>query len=176
MQWPGKDFLKLLIEWEIMIAEYQVASGDRVSEPVRVAMMMDHAPELVKTTLCQAPLDQRSTANALKNWIGGARNALPRIFEGQVPVQVSAACDHGGKGMGRNGEGNGKGKNKDEGKSKENPRPGPIQFQYKSSHCSTWSNIRLECRQRLVQQAKRGTDAKRTNPRPKRHMRSSQRG
>ena len=43
--------MKSLIEWEIMIAEYEVASGDRISEPVRVATIIDHAPELVKTTL-----------------------------------------------------------------------------------------------------------------------------
>ena len=41
----GKDFPTSLIEWEIKIAAYEVASGDKISEAVRVATIMDHAPE-----------------------------------------------------------------------------------------------------------------------------------
>ena len=39
----GKDFLTSMIEWEIKVAAYEVASGDRISEAVRVATNMDHA-------------------------------------------------------------------------------------------------------------------------------------
>ena len=41
----GKDFLTSLIEWEIKIAAYEVASGDKISDAVRVATIMNHAPD-----------------------------------------------------------------------------------------------------------------------------------
>ena len=39
----GKEFLTSLIEWEIKVAAYEVASADKISEAVRVATIMDHA-------------------------------------------------------------------------------------------------------------------------------------
>ena len=47
----GKDFLTSLIEWEIKGLAYEVASGDSISEAVRVATIMDHAPDAVKSML-----------------------------------------------------------------------------------------------------------------------------
>ena len=41
----GKDLLTSLTEWKIKSAAHEVASGDRISEPERVATIMDHAPE-----------------------------------------------------------------------------------------------------------------------------------
>ena len=46
----GKDFLTSLIEWEIKAAAYEVASGDRISDAVRVATIKDHAPDAVKSS------------------------------------------------------------------------------------------------------------------------------
>ena len=43
----GKDFLTC----EIKVAAYEVASGDRISEAVRVATIMDHPPDAVKSML-----------------------------------------------------------------------------------------------------------------------------
>ena len=40
--------LTSLIDWEIKIAAYEVASGDRISESVLAATTMDHALEPVK--------------------------------------------------------------------------------------------------------------------------------
>ena len=51
----GKDFLTSLIEWEIKVAAYEVASGDRISEAVRVATIMDHATDAVKAMLRSSP-------------------------------------------------------------------------------------------------------------------------
>ena len=34
---PGKDLLTSVIEWEVKIAAYDVASGDKISDVVRVA-------------------------------------------------------------------------------------------------------------------------------------------
>ena len=44
----GKDFRTSFVEWEIKVAAYEVASGDRISEAVRAATIMDHAPDAVK--------------------------------------------------------------------------------------------------------------------------------
>ena len=65
----GMDFLTSLIEWEIKVAAYEVASGDRISEEVKVATIMDHAPRTVKLMLRLSPLEQRRSVNALKLWI-----------------------------------------------------------------------------------------------------------
>ena len=45
---------------------YIVASGDKISDAVRVVTIMNHAPEPMKGTLCQSPLDQRRSVDALK--------------------------------------------------------------------------------------------------------------
>ena len=47
----NKDFLTSLIEWQIKIGAYEVASGDKISDTVRVATIMNHAPEPMKGTL-----------------------------------------------------------------------------------------------------------------------------
>ena len=62
----GKDFLTSLIEWEINVAAYEVASGDKISEAVRVATIMDHAPDAVKSMLRSSALEQRRDVDALK--------------------------------------------------------------------------------------------------------------
>ena len=87
----GKDFLTSLIEWEIEVAAYEGASGDKISEAVRVATIVDHAPDAVKSILRQSPLEQRHNVDALKLWIRES------IFQGSVPAQVGAVND-GGKG------------------------------------------------------------------------------
>ena len=65
----GKDFLTTLIEWEIKVAAYEVASGDRISDAVRVATTVDHAPDALKSMLRSSPLEQRRSVDALKLWI-----------------------------------------------------------------------------------------------------------
>ena len=42
--YAGKDFLTSLIEWEIKIVAYKVASGDNISDAVRVATIMGPLP------------------------------------------------------------------------------------------------------------------------------------
>ena len=77
----GKDFLTSLIEWEIKVAAYEVASGDRISEAVRAATIMDHAPDAVKSMLRLSPLEQRRSVDALKLTRGKLCHAwtLPRV-------------------------------------------------------------------------------------------------
>ena len=113
----GKDFLTSLMEREIKIAAYGGASGNKISEAIRVATIKDHASEHKKLTHFQSPLDQRRTADALTLWIRGASHVLPGLFRGPVPVQVNAVGD-GGKGRnGHDKHSKGKGKGKDKNKS-----------------------------------------------------------
>ena len=93
----GKDFLTSLIEWEIKVAAFEVASGDRISEAVRVATIMDHAPDAVKSMLRFSPLEQRCGIDALKLWIRESSCATPGRFQGSMPMQVGAVSE-GGKG------------------------------------------------------------------------------
>ena len=91
----GKDFLLSLIEWDIKVAAYEVASGDKISEAVRVATIMDHAPDAVKSMLRLSPLEQRRSVDASKLWIRESRYATPGLFQGSMPVQVGAVSDCG---------------------------------------------------------------------------------
>ena len=164
----GKDFLTSLIEWEIKVASYEVASGDRISEAVRVVTIMDHAPDAVKSMLRLSPLEQRRSVDALKLWTRESRCATPGLFQGSMPMQVGAVSD-GGKGKkgkskstGDKGKDRGKGKEKnkhkgnDGDKSKErddwNNGQRQSKFQGYCSHCSKWSHKRADCRTRLAQQ------------------------
>ena len=116
----GKDFLTSLIEREIKVAAYEVASGDKISGAVRVATIMDHAPDAVKSMLHLSPVEQRRNVDALKLWIQESRCATLGLFQGSVPMQVGAVNDGGKDKKGKNkmtGE-KGKGKGKSEDKSK----------------------------------------------------------
>ena len=156
----GKDILTSLIEWEIKAAAYEVASGDKISEAVRVAMIMDHAPDAVKSMLRLSPQEQRRNVDALKLWIRESSYATPGLFQGAVPMQVSSVND-GGKGKkGKNkmtddiGKDKGKGKDKSKHKSSDSSKSKErqVQFQGYCSHCSKWGHKRADCRTRLAQQ------------------------
>ena len=170
----GKDFLTSLIEWEIKVAAYEVASGDRFSEAVRVATIMDHALDAVKSMLRLSPLEQRRSVDALKVWIRESSYASPGLFQGSIPMQAGAVSD-GGKGKkgkskstGEKGTGKGKGKGKCKDKNKHKGNDGnknkerddwnkgqrQAKFQGYCSHCSKWGHKRADCRTRLAQQKK----------------------
>ena len=59
-----------------------------ISGAVPVATIMDHAPELVKATLCQSPLDQRRSAEALKCCTREASYVLPGLFQSQLSMHA----------------------------------------------------------------------------------------
>ena len=120
----GKDFLTSLIEWETKVAAYEVASGDKISEAVRVATIIVHAPDAVKSMLRFSPLEQRRSVDALKLWIRESSYDTPRLFQGSMPMQVGAVSDGGNgkkgkiKTTGDKGKGTGKGKDKNKHKRK----------------------------------------------------------
>ena len=64
-----------------MMVAYEVASGDRISDAVRVPTIMDHAPEFVKATHCQSPLGQRRSVDPLTLWIREASYVDRRLDE-----------------------------------------------------------------------------------------------
>ena len=76
----GKDFLTSLIEWEIKVAAYEVASGDKISEAVRVATIM--TPDAVKPMKRLSPLEQRRDVDAMILWICESSYATPGLFQG----------------------------------------------------------------------------------------------
>ena len=93
----GRDFLTSLIEWEIKVAACEVASGDKISEAVRVATVMDHAPDAVRSMLRQSPLEQRRNVDVLKLWIRESSFATPGLSQGSVLMQIGTV-NGGGKG------------------------------------------------------------------------------
>ena len=86
----GKDFLTSLIGWEIKVAAYEVAGGDKISEAVRVATIMDHAPDAVKSMSLITSGKERRNVDALILWIREPSYATSGLFQGSVPMQVSA--------------------------------------------------------------------------------------
>ena len=86
-----KDFLTSLSEWEIKVAAYEVASGDKIGEAVWVVTIMDHAPDAVKSMLRQSPLEQRRSVDALKN-CGNVSQLTQRLgsSKGRSRLQIGA--------------------------------------------------------------------------------------
>ena len=103
----GKDSLTSMIEWEIKVAAYETARGDKISEAVRMATIMDHAPDAVKSTLRLSPLEQRR--NVLRNRAGcdrrrgsdvlGVARRKHRVHEGRAAAgkTVTEHLVEGGK-------------------------------------------------------------------------------
>ena len=98
----------------LLTSSYSGASGDKINA-VRVATNMGHVPELMKATLCQVPLGQRRSLDALKLWIRQASCVMPGLFQGRVPMQVNAVGD-GAKERRAQARKKGKGKGKNSGK------------------------------------------------------------
>ena len=131
------------------VAEAQTAA-------VRVAPIMDHALDAVKSMLRLSLLEERRSVDALKLWIRESRYATPGLFQGSMPMQVGAVSD-GGKGKkgksestGDKGKGKGNGKDKNKHKSNDgdktkgrdywNSGQQRAQFQGYCSHCSKWGH------------------------------------
>ena len=108
----GKDFL--MTETEIKVAAYEVASEDSISEAVRVATIMDHALDAVKSMFQLSSLEQRRSVDALKLWIRESNYATIGPFQGSIPMEVGAVSNgvNGKKGKGKTTGDKGKDKNK----------------------------------------------------------------
>ena len=160
----GKDFLTLLIEWEIKVGASEVGSGEKISEAVRVATVMDHAPDAVKSMFQLSPLEQRRSVDALKLWTRESTYATPGLFQGSMPMQVGAVSDDGkgkkgtSKYIGDKGKGKDKGKDKnkhkgsDSDRSKERDEWSNGQRQVKFQGYCSWGHKRADCRASLAQQ------------------------
>ena len=83
-----KDLLTSLIRWKIKTAAYRVASGDKISEAVRVATNDALEPT---ATLCQSPSDQRRSVDALKLWIRRA-SCVPSGLSQRSSADASDRC------------------------------------------------------------------------------------
>ena len=129
-------------------------------------MMWALTSEPTADVLGAEPLKQRRNVVALKQWIRESSNATPGLFQGSVPMQVSAV-NEGGKGeKGKNkmtgdkerarARGNSKHKNSDSSKRKErdswNGGQQQEHFPGYCSHCSKWGHKRADCRTALAQQ------------------------
>ena len=86
----GKDFLTSLIEWEIKVAAYEGTSGDKISEAVRVATIMDHVPDAVNQCFHYLFWNCDASVDALKLRIRESSCATPGLFQGSMPMQVGA--------------------------------------------------------------------------------------
>jgi hypothetical protein len=109
--WPERlakqNFTEVLIAWDEMIARYEQASGEKVSNNMKTSTVMAHAPDAVKTLLRAAPAEVRKDHSRMRSTIfeaiiGRQRGActLPPMFDGgSKPMEVDAIWGKsGGKG------------------------------------------------------------------------------
>ena len=114
-----------MTRWEIRIAEYHTAAGERISERILVATVLEHAPRQWAEVLRVAPQESKSSYQLLRVWLRdycqqlrtytsegvsrpqGATGASAST-DGPVPMDVSAVSagwggKYGGKYGGKHG-------------------------------------------------------------------------
>ena len=163
----GKDFCDILNKWEIKISEYTQASGDTLSEAVKVATVLEHAPSPYKDLLRAAHESTRKTYPDLKSYIREYQNS-GRQYDNDdvVPMQVDGATLGKSKGETRNIYRSGKGKSKDDplkgkvkGKHKDKGKGYGSQksgsstyFEGECRYCGKWGHRKADCRKRIADQ------------------------
>ena len=105
----NESFTDVLLAWDEVTANYELASGQQVTDAMRVATVLAHAPQSVKDVLHTASRETRRSYATLRQFIW--ENVLARAETrgaalGPAPIEVDAI----GYGKGKPDKGKGKGK------------------------------------------------------------------
>ena len=77
------------LAWDELTSRYELASGERVTDAMRVATVLAHAPEEVKTLLHTASRDIRRTYATLRQYIWeGVLSRVDHRKDGGGPVSM----------------------------------------------------------------------------------------
>jgi hypothetical protein len=79
----AESFTDVLLAWDELTSRYELASGERVTDAMRVATVLAHAPGEVKTLLHTASRDIRRTYSTLRQYIW--EGVLSRVDRRQRP-------------------------------------------------------------------------------------------
>ena len=158
-------FTEVLTQWDELIANYQMASGEKVTDGMKTATMLAHAPIGIRTFLQTCPRDLRQDQAAMRKAIwehvlgGRAAGAavIPQRYKDQesTPMEVDALtgdkCNICGRAghwakdcwfkdtSGKSGKGSSSAKGKDNGKGKAHSKDGVKGKTGKSSSVA-WSS------------------------------------
>ena len=94
-------FTDTLIEWDNLIARYETATGEKVTENMRTSTVLAHAPDEIKTLLRSASRETRCNSQAMRTCIweavlGGANSSVSLPRSGDA-MEVDAIAAKGGK-------------------------------------------------------------------------------
>jgi hypothetical protein len=100
-------FTDILMQWDELIADYQMASKEHVTDGMKTATIIAHAPDKIKGFVQTCPRETRSTHPALRKAIwefvlgGRGSNRVPERFQPTpttTPMEVDAVYKGKGKG------------------------------------------------------------------------------
>lgn len=152
------EFLEAIETWEVQIRRYEVQSREDVSDSMKIAVLMKHAPSNVRAALRTASSTLGSDYERAKKFVrdylqsglvysvGGDSGKADD--KGPAPMDVGAVS----KGeKGKKGHQKGKDKGVKKGGKYDKPASGkgqqqPKKFQGECSHCGKWGRKKSECR------------------------------
>jgi hypothetical protein len=139
----GSDFRVALTSWDTLVLEYERCSKEKLSDHLKIAIILEHAPPRIAESLRLSGADVRENYPAL-------RDALRHLYEstreysaqpdfshtvGDDPMDVSAAT---------------KGKGKEKGKSKN------VKFDGECTYCGKYGHRKADCRKRIADEGPKG--------------------
>ncbi len=97
----AESFTDVLLAWDELTSRYELASGERVTDAMRVATVLAHAPEEVKTLLHTASRDIRRAYATLRQYIWeGVLSRVDHRKDGNGPVSMGVDAIQRDKGNG----------------------------------------------------------------------------
>eukprot|EP00971_Amphidinium_carterae_P100622 1990648-Amphidinium_carterae.1 len=124
----GSDFMEVLVKWEYQIAQYELSeltSGERLSDSIRIAIVLEHAPARLRDVARQTPEGARRTYAGLKaflkEYVYSGKAYTMTDDGGTIPTYLQddpMQVDQVWKGKAGKGKQKGKSKGKDKGQGK----------------------------------------------------------
>eukprot|EP00435_Cladocopium_sp_Y103_P020520 s28_g5.t1 len=160
------EFLEAIETWEVQIRRYEVQSQEAVSNSMKIAVLMKHAPPSVRAALRTASSTIGSDYTRAKVFVRdflqsgvvytSAGDAGRADDKGPAPMDVGAVQKgdkgkKGKKGKGEKGVNKGSKWDKSAGKAPQYTK----KFQGECSHCGKWGHKKADCRLLAKEKAQR---------------------
>eukprot|EP00435_Cladocopium_sp_Y103_P027470 s353_g6.t1 len=165
------DLLEALESWEVMVRRYEVQSNETISDAMKVAVLMRHAPSSVRSGLRTASTQVGTDYERAKKFIrdflqsGQFYGTKGEVKDdgGPAPMDVGALYSQDSKG-GKSSKGKDKGKkstnkggkfDKGYGSKGKGQDTSKKKFNGECSHCGKWGHKKADCRILAKEKAKR---------------------
>ena len=161
-QWQSSvDFRESLISWGILVLVLEQQSTEKISEAMKIAVILEHAPTRIAESLRLSGLDVRNNypamRDAMRNLYESTRECPTNQTYGQIgsdviPMDVSAVLYGKGK-FGKKGKDK-KGRTKD---SKNAKSKVPTEyFDGECGYCGKWGHKKNDCWEKSHDEKGRG--------------------